>query len=160
MFRSFFCAMVAAAGLRFIDPFGTGKIVLFQVSYDKEWAFHELPFFVIIGAFGGLYGALFTRLNLIWSKEVRAKTWMARHPLWEVVAVTSVTVAISFLNGYTRMGGPELITDLFSECHEHESLDGLCIREPSQIGALISSVAWTMVAKVSERARQQVRRRC
>lgn len=35
MWRSFWCAMIAAASLRFLDPFGTGKLVLFQVTYDK-----------------------------------------------------------------------------------------------------------------------------
>ena len=33
--NSFFCAMIAAITLRFLDPFGTGKLVLFQVTYDK-----------------------------------------------------------------------------------------------------------------------------
>jgi len=70
--------MIAAATLRFIDPFGTGKIVLFQVTYDKDWHFQELPFFILIGVFGGLYGAYFTKLNMLWSKNVRAKTWMAK----------------------------------------------------------------------------------
>lgn len=32
---SFFCAMVAAMTLKFLDPFGSGKLVLFQVTYDK-----------------------------------------------------------------------------------------------------------------------------
>lgn len=32
---SFFCAMIAAITLRALDPFGTGKLVLFQVTYDK-----------------------------------------------------------------------------------------------------------------------------
>lgn len=27
--------MIAATTLRFLDPFGTGKLVLFQVTYDK-----------------------------------------------------------------------------------------------------------------------------
>jgi len=27
--------MIAAISLRFLDPFGTGKLVLFQVTYDK-----------------------------------------------------------------------------------------------------------------------------
>lgn len=35
MWRSFFCAMVAAMTLKFLDPFGSGKLVLFQVTYDK-----------------------------------------------------------------------------------------------------------------------------
>ena len=35
MWRSFFCAMIAAGTLKFLNPFGTGKLVLFQVTYDK-----------------------------------------------------------------------------------------------------------------------------
>jgi chloride channel 3/4/5 len=84
---------------------------------------------------------------MLWSKKVRAKTWMARHPLYEVILITILTVAVSFMNEYTRMGGPELIADLFSECHEHESLEGLCVSRPSQIGPLVSSVAWAMIVK-------------
>lgn len=149
MFRTFFCAMIAAAVLRFLDPFGTGKIVLFQVSYDRDWQFQEMPFFVLLGIFGGLYGAIFTKLNILWSKKVRAKTWLATHPLWEVVAVTALTVSLSFLNGYTKMGGPELITDLFSECHEHESLDGLCVSSASDIKPLLTNIAWAMIIRGS-----------
>ena len=40
---SFFCAMVAAVTLRFLDPFGSGKLVPFQVTYDKvrrSFSFH------------------------------------------------------------------------------------------------------------------------
>ena len=33
--HSFFCAMVAAVTLKFLDPFGSGKLVLFQVTYDR-----------------------------------------------------------------------------------------------------------------------------
>lgn len=39
MATSFFCAMIAAMSLKFFDPFGTGKLVLFQVTYDKvRWS--------------------------------------------------------------------------------------------------------------------------
>lgn len=31
--------MIAAITLRFLDPFGTGKLVLFQVTYVKVYAF-------------------------------------------------------------------------------------------------------------------------
>lgn len=111
MFRAFFCALIAAAGLRLIDPFGTGKIVLFQVTYDTDFAFQELPAFVLLGLIGGLYGAFFTRCNMLWSKHVRAKSWMASNPLGEVIMITALTVAVSFTNSYLSMGGPELITD-------------------------------------------------
>jgi chloride channel 3/4/5 len=147
MFRSFFCAMVAAATLRALDPFGTGKIVLFQVTYDRDWHWIELFFFVIIGVFGGLFGAAFTRLNVLWSTRVRAKTWMARHPVYEVAMITIISVAFTFLNGYTRMSGPELIADLFGECHEHESLDGLCVSKASEIGPLLQAILFAMISK-------------
>jgi chloride channel 3/4/5 len=35
-----------------MDPFRTGKLVLFQVSYDRDWHYFELPAFVLIGIFG------------------------------------------------------------------------------------------------------------
>lgn len=35
-----------------MNPFRTGKLVLFQVTYDRDWHFFEIIFFMIIGAFG------------------------------------------------------------------------------------------------------------
>lgn len=43
---SFFCAMIAAITLRFLDPLGTGKLVLFQVTYDK--VILCLPFLYVV----------------------------------------------------------------------------------------------------------------
>jgi len=67
--------MIAAMTLKFLDPFGTGKLVLFQVTYDRvcncvpvhersylphpdlltalqDWHAQELLFFLILGVFG------------------------------------------------------------------------------------------------------------
>ena len=68
MWRSFFCAMIAAITLKVLDPFGTGKLVLFQVTYDKvrrwhrcelwdidhpqDWHGYELFPFLLLGVFG------------------------------------------------------------------------------------------------------------
>ena len=35
-----------------MNPFRTGKLVLFQVSYDRDWHYFEIPFYIIIGVFG------------------------------------------------------------------------------------------------------------
>lgn len=88
MFRSFVCAMVAAVTLKLLDPFGSGKIVLFevrrnrdsdlqravsespsQVTYDKDFHWVELFGFALLGIFGGLYGALFNKANIAWSER-------------------------------------------------------------------------------------------
>lgn len=38
-----------------MNPFRTGKLVLFQVTYNRDWHFFEIMFFVILGIFGVLY---------------------------------------------------------------------------------------------------------
>ena len=35
-----------------MNPFRTGKLVLFQVTYNRDWHFFEIMFFVILGIFG------------------------------------------------------------------------------------------------------------
>ena len=52
MWRSFFCALVATMTLSAMNPFRTGKLVLFQVSYDRDWHFFEIGGFILIGIFG------------------------------------------------------------------------------------------------------------
>lgn len=35
-----------------MDPFRTGKLVIFNVSYDRDWHYFEIPAYVLIGIFG------------------------------------------------------------------------------------------------------------
>lgn len=35
-----------------MDPFRTGKLVLFTVSYDRDWHYFEIPAYLLIGVFG------------------------------------------------------------------------------------------------------------
>lgn len=46
-----------------MNPFRTGKIVLFQTSYDRDWQAWELVFFVLLGVIGGVLGHWIVRLN-------------------------------------------------------------------------------------------------
>ena len=37
--------MIAAITLKLLDPFGTGKLVLFQVTYERVWSdFYAMAF--------------------------------------------------------------------------------------------------------------------
>ncbi|TFY62566.1 hypothetical protein EVJ58_g3780 [Rhodofomes roseus] len=150
MWRSFFCAMVAAMTLKFLDPFGSGKLVLFQVTYDKDWHAYELVFFLMLGVFGGVYGAWFSRLNFRWSRDVRNATWLKTHPVAEVFLVTLATTVLSFVNPYTRMGGTELVYNLFAECRTGSTNThlGLCVlNPPEQAMAVIQSIFVALVIK-------------
>ncbi|KAI0829819.1 chloride channel [Trametes gibbosa] len=150
MWRSFFCAMVAAVTLRFLDPFGSGKLVLFQVTYDKDWHAYELIPFLFLGVFGGVYGALFSKLNHRWSRDVRNATWLKRYPVVEVILVTLVTAMLSFMNPYTRMGGTELVYNLFAECRSGSTNthSGLCVLDPpTQATPVIRSIFVALLVK-------------
>lgn len=45
------------------------------------------------------------------------------------------------------MGGTELVYEMFSECSRDDDLDGLCVRQPSQVGALVLNIAFALVTK-------------
>ncbi|BGP36814.1 hypothetical protein JCM10449v2_000716 [Rhodotorula kratochvilovae] len=147
MLRSFWCAMIAAASLKFLDPFGTGKIVLFAVTYDRDWHALELVGFVALAVFGGVYGALFNKANIWWTREVRNKSFLRAHPVVEVALVTVFTAAIAFTNPWAKMGGTELISTLFSECHKDDRLSGLCVATPAQVWPLVASIGAALVLK-------------
>ncbi|KAJ2007937.1 hypothetical protein GGI04_001325 [Coemansia thaxteri] len=115
MLRSLTCALVAALVLKAYDPFGSGKLVLFQTTYDMDYHWFEMLPFVVIGVFGGLYGALFCRLNMAVNR-LRKNMRIGRYPIIEVVVITAATLAISYHNPFTRIGLGELVGSLFQEC--------------------------------------------
>ncbi|KAG1752982.1 chloride channel [Suillus lakei] len=147
---AFFCAMIAAVTLRFLNPFGTGKVVLFQVTYDKDWHAYELIFFLLLGVLGGVYGAYFSKLNYRWSRDVRGGTWLKAHPIAEVILVTLATTVLCFLNPYARMGGTELVYNLFSECRtgSKNSHFNLCVLDPGDFDHVWPVVRAILVAMI------------
>jgi chloride channel 3/4/5 len=126
MWRSFFCAMIAALCLRLVNPFRTGKLVLFQVDFKRNWHGFELPFFVLLGILGGLYGSLFIKMNLRFS-AYRRDSWLSKSPLLEIATVSLLTGLVSFPFQFLRANASELVANLFRECLEVENdFYGLC----------------------------------
>ncbi|KAF8829185.1 hypothetical protein HHX47_DHR3001043 [Lentinula edodes] len=117
----------------------------------KDWHAFELFPFVILGVFGGVYGAYFSKLNFRWSRDVRNATWLKDHPVIEVLLVTLATSAFCFLNPYTRMGGTELVSALFSECHKGvEDEWGLCLSDPGswyQVTPVVGALLLALVVR-------------
>jgi chloride channel 3/4/5 len=63
MWRSFFCAIIAAMTLQRVNPLQNGKLVMFEVTFHHQWKWFEILPFVVIGTFGGLIGTVFIRLD-------------------------------------------------------------------------------------------------
>lgn len=124
LWRSFFCAMIAAFTLKYMNPFGTGHLVMFYVEYDTPWKLFELVPFIFLGALGGLIGALFIKANL-WYCKLRKTTKLGKYPIAEVLMVTVITALIAYPNPYTRQSTSILIRRLFSQCGPDDFSD-LC----------------------------------
>ncbi|KAG0444991.1 hypothetical protein HPB47_005966, partial [Ixodes persulcatus] len=115
LWRSFFCALVAASVLRSINPFGNDHLVMFYVEYDFPWLFFELFPFVLLGVLGGVVATIFIKCNIRWCRY-RKESRLGQYPIAEVLAVTVITAVVSFPNEYTRMNTSDLIKVLFSQC--------------------------------------------
>ncbi|KAI5307081.1 hypothetical protein KEM56_004802 [Ascosphaera pollenicola] len=116
MWRSFVCAMVAAVTLHAVNPFRTGKIVLYQVTYTRGWHSFEIFPFILLGIMGGLYGAFLIKINMKVARWSRAQSF--RYPVLIVALVALVSALINFPNIFMRAQLSELVHYLFSQCSD------------------------------------------
>lgn len=130
LFRTFTCSIIAALFLKFLNPYGTGKIVIFEVRYLTDWRVFELFAFALLGILGGALGALFIKASRFWATNFRRIRIIKNWPMFEVLLVALVTGLISFWNRYTKLAVTELLLELASPCGEDDlSNTGLCPQE-------------------------------
>jgi chloride channel 3/4/5 len=148
LFRTFFCCITAALTLKFLNPYGTKKIVLFEVRYLKDWEFIEMIPFVALGIFGGVVGALFIKASRFWALSFRRIPFVKRWPLLEVMLVALITGLISYWNKYTRLPVAKLLFNLASPCDDEKPDEmGLCPSNISEIEEVIKGLAVGFVIK-------------
>ena len=115
LWRSFFCALVAAFVLRSINPFGNEHLVMFYVDYTRPWILFELIPFIFLGVMGGIVGTLFIKANIKWCQHRKTST-LGSYPITEVLVITAITALVAFPNPYSRMNSSDLIKLLFNKC--------------------------------------------
>ena len=146
LFRTFFCCIVAALSLKFLNPYGTNKIVLFEVRYVTDWHFFELFLFAFVGIAGGLAGALFIKASRFWATTFRRVKIIKRYPMFEVLLVALITGLIGFWNRYTRLAVAELLLELASPC-QGNSRTGLCPKTADEIIEVVRYLGIAFVVK-------------
>lgn len=114
LWKSYICALIAVATLAALNPFRTGQLVLFEVTYDTTWHYFELPLYALLGVFGGVYGIIVSRLN----KRVAGfrKKYLVNYAVREVVTLAVFTASICYFNQFLRLDMTEVMQELFSEC--------------------------------------------
>jgi chloride channel 3/4/5 len=145
MWQSFVCAMVAAVTLQALNPFHTGKIVLYQVTYTTSWHGFELVPFTLLGVIGGIYGGLFIKLNMFMARLRKSQAYPFRaRPVLEVLVVSAISAVVNYPNLFMRAQMSELVYYLFAECDTigNNDIFGLC--RATTGGAL--SMVWLLIA--------------
>lgn len=150
LFRTFFCCIIAALTLKFLNPYGTHKIVMFQVHYAVDWEYFELVSFVIVGVLGGVLGALFIKASRYWARTFRKISVIKRVPVLEVVLVALITGLMGYWNGLTKLPVAKLLYNLAAPCDpDDDSLDnlGLCPDARADIPAVLRSLLLAFLIK-------------
>lgn len=148
LFQIFFCAIMSTLFLKFLNPYGTGKTVLFELNYTSDWAPMELFFFVLIGISGGLFGAAFIRFIKWWPRKFREKKYIKDHPIFEIFLVALLTGLITFWNPYTIQASSELVLDLATPCEPFHSHRSLCPTNDDQLVKEIGSLLFAFIVKI------------
>jgi chloride channel 3/4/5 len=142
LFRTFFCCIVAALSLKFLNPYGNSKVVLFEVRYLIDWEFFEIIFFVLTGMLGGAAGALFIKASRKWAQSFRKIRVVKRWPLVEVMLVALLTGLVSYWSPYTKTPVAKLLFNLASPCDADMPEDlGLCPADVNEIFPVVRRLA-------------------
>ncbi|KAH6841053.1 chloride channel [Chaetomium sp. MPI-CAGE-AT-0009] len=150
LFRTFFCCITAALTLKFLNPYGTHKIVMFQVRYLVDWEYFEIISFIMVGVFGGAAGALFIKASRHWAKTFRKIPAIKAYPLLEVVLVALVTGLIGYWNTLTKLPVAKLLYNLAAPCDDRDNnLEdlGLCPEEIGDIPPILLNLLTAFLIK-------------
>lgn len=108
-----------------MNPLHTGKLVIFEVTYDHMWHYYELVPFIIVAMIGGLIGSFFIKMNTKMC-YFRKHSALRLYPITEAMVVAGFTAIVSFLNPYLAGNSGETIGALFGECLPSSQETNLC----------------------------------
>lgn len=101
LWKSYYVALAAVTTLQYMNPFRNGTIVLFEVTYDNQWQFAEIPIFILLGVFGGAYGLLISAWNVRYVNF--RKTYLLDWRVQEVVILAGITALVSYFNEFLKL---------------------------------------------------------
>ncbi|ODV86224.1 hypothetical protein CANARDRAFT_196787 [[Candida] arabinofermentans NRRL YB-2248] len=128
MWNAFICSTLSVTFLQKLHPFRTVEVnKSFEVNLKNNWLYMETFPYMFLGLICGLFGILFNKLNIHFAKMRRSR--IGKHDtklqIIEVLAIVIITSLVSYPNFLTNLTLPELLENLFTDCHE-ESTSPIC----------------------------------
>ncbi|EGV65879.1 voltage-gated chloride channel [Yamadazyma tenuis ATCC 10573] len=143
--KSYFCALIAVGTLAIMNPFRTGQLVIFEVSYDTSWHYFEIPVYIVLGLFGGFYGIFVSSLNIRVTSF--RKRYLNNFAIREVFLLALLTAIICYFNEFLRLDMTESMEILFHECNskfEHS----ICSPDSKRTNLVVSLLFATLMRMV------------
>lgn len=146
--KSYFCSLVAVGMLAALNPFRTGQLVMFEVVYDTNWHYFEIPVYIILGIFGGIYGIIVSKINI--RVVAFRKKYLSNYAIREVVMLASFTALICYFNEFLRLDMTESMQILFHECDSKSSTFNhtICSPDTSRSNLVISLLFATIMRMI------------
>lgn len=142
--KSYFCSLMAVGMLAALNPFRTGQLVMFEVVYDTNWHYFEIPVYIILGAFGGIYGIVVSRINI--RVVAFRKKYLANYAIREVLILASFTALICYFNEFLRWDMTESMQILFHECDSTSDFNHIiCSADASKLNLVVSLLFATVM---------------
>lgn len=117
LFRTF-CCIIDVLSLKFLNPYGTYEIVMFEVRYLVDWEYFELLGFIFVSILGGAIGALFITVHKYWAQSFRRIDTIKTYPIFEVFLVAVITGLTSYWSDLTKLSVAKLLLNLASPCDD------------------------------------------
>ena len=114
LWRALAAAMAGVFTVRCISPTDSHHSNFF-INYDTNWNLFELVPFSILGVLGALYGVIFIKCNVFWTRY-RATYMLAKFPILETFCIAFLTALIAYPNPFTKAVSTEVIKELTSKC--------------------------------------------
>lgn len=142
IWQTYFCCLVATSVLSLLNPFRTGQMVLFSVQYGRKWHIFEIPAFIFLGIFGGLWGHFIIKWNLR-IQGLRKRFWKP-YALPEIACLVLITAGLCYFNHFLRMDMTASMNLLFKECSTDTKL---C--DPNYRGEILLSLAVAFILRTA-----------
>lgn len=141
MWKAYFCSMIAVTTLAALNPFRTGQLVLFEVTYDTNWHYFEIPVYILIGIFGGVYGIVVSKFNI---RVVSfRKRYLGNYAVREVLILSLLTASFCYFNEFLRLDMTESMQLLFREC-DSKFKHPICDPNSKKVSILVSLIFATI----------------
>lgn len=129
MWTSFICAMT---GTILLNSFKEGIDV--YVTMDNQWLGFELFGFMILGISGGLFGAIFNKMNMKFAqfRKDHISSRGSHYEVVEVLVLSVVTSLVTYPLVFPRLPLNTLISRLYKDCDgvDENIMGGLCSEHP------------------------------